>query len=64
MSGALSGDANQTPRMKFIDRGPVGQKVGRKMRNTLLILVGTVTGLAVSLITTQPPLLSDGPWVS
>ena len=31
------------------------------MRNTLLILVGTVTGLAVSLITTQPPLLSDGP---
>ena len=61
LSSALSGDANQTPRMKFIDRGPVGQKVGRKMRNTLLILVGTVTGLAVLLITAQPLLLSDGP---
>jgi carboxyl-terminal processing protease len=31
------------------------------MRKTLLILVGTVTGLAVSFITTQPQLLSNGP---
>ena len=31
------------------------------MRKILLILVGTATGLAVSLITIQPQLLSDGP---
>jgi len=30
------------------------------MRNALLLLLGTVTGLAVSLTTTQPQLLSDG----
>src|SRR5262249_5618894 len=51
----------KTPTIGFIDRDPVGRKVGRKMRRTLLILVGTVTGLAVSLITTQPQLLSDRP---
>src|SRR5262249_61878103 len=51
----------RTPRMEIIDRGPGGQKVRRKMRKTLLIFVGTVTGLAVSLITTQPQLLSEGP---
>src|SRR5215469_11617733 len=51
----------RTPRMEIIDRGPGGQKVGRKMRKTLLIFVGTVTGLAVSLITTQSQLLSEGP---
>jgi carboxyl-terminal processing protease len=61
LSGALGGDANQNARIEFIDRGPVGQKVGRKMRKTLLIFVGTVTGLAVSLITTQSQLLSEGP---
>src|SRR5262249_45951754 len=57
----LWGAMNQNARIEFIDRGPADQKVGRKMRKTLLIFVGTVTGLAVSLITTQSQLLSEGP---
>ena len=48
-------------RGSFSCRDGVGQKVRRRMRKTLLIFVGTVTGLALSLITTQPQLLSDGP---
>src|SRR5438132_1572768 len=36
------------------------KKVSRKMRNASLIFLGAAAGVVVSLVTTQPQLLSDG----